>query len=66
MCARVVCDFCESEILVPFLWSMICKQLDILFECPIGAFGLSIGLWMIGCGESKCGLQLFEEFAPKR
>ena len=39
--------------------------MDVLFERAIGAFCLSVCLWVIGCGEAECCLELFEEFAPE-
>ena len=65
MCAGVVCNLGECEVFVPFLWFVVCEKLDVLLECVIGALCLSVGLWMIGCGEAECGLELVEEFAPK-
>ena len=65
MCAGVVCNFGECEVFVPFLWFVVGEELDVLFECAIGAFCLSVCLWVIGCRETECGLELFEEFAPK-
>ena len=46
-------------------WVYGSQIVDVLFECAIGAFCLSVCLWMIGCGEAECCLELFEEFAPK-
>ena len=52
MWCRVVVEFGRRTKLHPFGWVIGAKDSEISFEFLIGSFGLSVGLRMVGSGES--------------
>ena len=52
MWGRVVVEFGRGKELYPFGWVVGTEDAEIGFEFLIGSFHLSIGLGMIGSGES--------------
>ena len=61
----VVCNFSGSKIFRP--GGRIVSSIDtkILFKSSIGAFSLSISLWMISSREAKSSFSQREEFTPE-
>jgi hypothetical protein len=52
--------------LAPFLGFLECHAAQVLFEALVDALGLSIGLWMVGCGEFQGNLQGSKYLFPWR
>ena len=54
---RVVVELSRREELYPFGWVIGAKDSEISFQLLIGSFSLSIGLRMVGGGESDVVLE---------
>ena len=46
----VVCKLSEWEEFVPIILALVDKKSEVLFQLLVDAFGLTIGLWVVGCG----------------
>ena len=46
----VVCKLSEREEFVPIILVLVDKKSEVLFQLLVDAFGLTVGLWVVGCG----------------
>ena len=46
----VVCKLSEREEFVPIILALVDKKSEVLFQLLVDAFGLTVGLWVVGCG----------------
>ena len=61
----VVCDFSSSKVFGPRRGVVSSVDTKILFESTIGAFSLSISLWVISSREAKSSFSEREQFTPE-
>ena len=57
----VVCKLCEQEKLSPVVLLVVAVNLDVLFQCLISVFGLSVAFRMVTGGEVKLHIESFSE-----
>ena len=57
----VVCELRKWEKLPPVVLLIIAVNLDVLFQCLISAFGLSVAFRMVTGGEVKLHIKSFSE-----
>ena len=57
----VVCKLCEWEKLSPVVLLVIAVNPDVLFQCLVSAFGLSVAFRMVTGGEVKLHIESFSE-----
>ena len=57
----VVCELREREKLSPVVLLLVAVNPDVLFQCLICAFGLSIAFRMVTGGEMKLHIESFSE-----
>ena len=57
----VVCEFHEREKLSPVVLLVVAVNPDVLFQCLISAFGLSVTFRMVTGGEVKLHIESFSE-----
>jgi hypothetical protein len=61
----IVCKFCKWEKLSPVVLLVVAVNLDVLFQCLIGTFGLSVAFRMVTGGEMKLHIESFSERAEE-
>ena len=57
----VVCELREREKLSPVVLLVVAVNPDVLFQCLIGVFGLSVAFRMVTGGEMKLHIESFSE-----
>ena len=57
----VVCEFCERKKLSPVVLLVVAVNPDVLFQCLISAFGLSVTFRMVTRGEMNLHIKSFSE-----
>ena len=57
----IVCELREREKLSPVVLLVVAVNLDVLFQCLISAFGLSIAFRMVTGDEVKLHIESFSE-----
>ena len=57
----VVCEFHKREKLSPVVLLVVAVNPDVLFQCLISAFGLSVAFRMVTGGEMKLHIESFSE-----
>ena len=55
----VVGELCKGKKFRPIILLVVAVQMDLLFQCLICAFGLSIAFWMISRGKMKLHIKSF-------
>ena len=61
----VVCELREREKLSPVVLLVVAVNPDVLFQCLISAFGLSVAFRMVTRGEMKLHIESFSEKPEK-
>jgi len=57
----VVCKLCEQEKFLPVDLLVVAVNSEVLFQCLVGVFGLSVAFRMISGGEMKSHIESFSE-----
>ena len=57
----IVCEFREREKLSPVVLLVVAVNPDVLFQCLIGTFGLSVAFRMVTGSEMKLHIESFSE-----
>ena len=57
----VVCEFCKRKKFGPIVLLIIAVYLEVLFQCLVGVFGLSVSFWVISRSEMKLDVESFSE-----
>lgn len=57
MCRVVVREFCKGQEIGPIVLLVVDVDAKVLFEDLVNAFGLSIGLRVVSCGEVRFDIE---------